>query len=109
MLLLVSVSCPMTLNKNKHMISLLFYYIYWLFLLCFLLVLFHVVVLLMSQSNFQLFIFGWSVWCSLGVVMSVLCCKCCGDATIFLPWVLHFWGCGFATGGVILGVGNNLN
>ena len=49
------------------------------------------------------------VWCSLGVVMYALYCKCCGDATIFLPWVLHFWGCGFATGGVILGVGNNLN
>ena len=100
----------MTLNQNKHMISLLFYYIYWLFLLCFLLVLFHVVVLLMSQSNFQLFIF-WvvCVWCSLGVVMYVLYYKCCGDATIFLPWVLHFWGCGFATGVVILGVGNNLN
>ena len=109
MLLLVSVSCPITLNKKTHDLTL---------------VLLHLLVVFVVFSpgvvscgcSFDVSIefstvYFWvvCVWCSLGVVMYVLFCKCCGDATIFLPWVLHFWGCGFATGGVILGVGNILN
>ena len=89
----------MTLNQNKHMISLLFYYIYWLFLLCFLLVLVHVVVFFDVSIQFSTVYFGVvCVWCSLGVVND-------GNVVYFVVVLLSF-SLGFCTfGGVVLLLG----
>ena len=57
--------------------------------------LFHVVVLLMSQSNFQLFIFGWFV-CGVLLVLSCMFC------TVNVVVMLLSFSLGFCTFGVVV-------
>ena len=83
--LLVSVSCHMTLNKTKHIISLLFCYIYWLFCCVFSWCCDdHVVLVLLSLSIFQLLIFG-----GLCVVFS-RCLSMMGMWCFFVVMLLYF-------------------
>ena len=68
------------------------------------------VVVFVVSINFPTAYFWWSL-CGVLSVLSMWECGvfCFGDATIFLPWVLHFLGVLFCYWGVIFGVGFILN